>query len=241
LLHEKFHDTNKPRNLCQVAVAEQSSDWTKQATQKKSTWRSPSLPALDVLSPIQSRPVKSGLPLTSRAPFRQIRQTGWREVSRINICGREIVANAHCDNGGHRGQVTLWLGMPDIKGCGRWGTPDKGHIEWRFDLVLGNIDVDVMGHHAGRTDMQGATVMHAPWWRSTGCLYACIGRYALARGALSNACTPSPTGQDWLPVEIQIALPMIPVGNRQHKNDQLLLLDASASAILIGQCGLNRL
>jgi hypothetical protein len=30
-------------------------------------------------------------------------------------------------------------------GLGRWGPPDDGHVKQRFDLVLGNVDVNMTG------------------------------------------------------------------------------------------------
>ncbi len=36
--------------------------------------------------------------------------------------------------------------MLDVEGSERWGPPDDGHTEQRFNLGLGNVEVDATGH-----------------------------------------------------------------------------------------------
>ncbi len=45
-------------------------------------------------------------------------------------------------HGGRQGEVPSRFGMPDVGGFGRWGPPNDGHVEQRFNLVLGNVDID---------------------------------------------------------------------------------------------------
>jgi hypothetical protein len=62
------------------------------------------------------------------------------------IGGLQIFAGVRRNTGGHWGEVPSRFGMPDVEGSGRWGPPDDGLVEQRFDLVLGNVEVDAMGH-----------------------------------------------------------------------------------------------
>ncbi len=59
----------------------------------------------------------------------------------------QIVAGTRGNTGGCWGKVLSRLVMPDVKGSGRWGPLDDGHVKQRFDLVLGNLDVDAKGCH----------------------------------------------------------------------------------------------
>ena len=59
--------------------------------------------------------------------------------------GLQIVAGARCNTGGHQGEVLLRLRTPDVEGSGRWGPPKDGHVKWRFDWVVRNMDVHAAG------------------------------------------------------------------------------------------------